>query len=127
MSISMEDLRAGRVDFTDVVDPNVPAMAPSHPGAILRSDWLEPLGLSASGLAAALKVPRNRVTQILNGERGITADTALRLARYFGTDAQSWLALQVNYDLAMAEAAAGASIEAEVTPRTDLPTRSAAA
>lgn len=74
-------------------------MRPVHPGEILREDFLEPLGLSANALALALAVPATRIHEILKERRSITADTAERLARYFGGDASSWLALQANYDL----------------------------
>ena len=70
-----------------------------HPGEILREDFLVPLGLSANALAVALRVPTTRVHEIVNERRGVTADTAERLARYFGGDAGSWLALQARFDL----------------------------
>ena len=73
-------------------------MRPVHPGEILR-DELDVLGLSANALAKALGVPVNRVTTILNGQRGVSADTALRLARYFGTTLQLWLNLQKTWEL----------------------------
>lgn len=90
---------------------------PIHPGEILREDFLVPLGMSARGLAAALKIPPNRVTGVLNGIRSITGSTALRMARYFGTSPQFWMNLQKNYDLAVAAADEAARIELEVTPR----------
>jgi addiction module HigA family antidote len=74
-------------------------LQPVHPGTVLREEYMTPLGLSANGLARALGVTPTRVNDIANKKRGITADTALRLARYFGTDAQSWINLQANYDL----------------------------
>jgi addiction module HigA family antidote len=74
-------------------------MRPVHPGEILREDFLTPLGLSANGLAVALSVPATRIHEIVNERRGISADTAERLARYFGGDALSWLNLQATYDL----------------------------
>lgn len=70
-----------------------------HPGEILREDFLVPLGLSANALAVALRVPATLVHEIVNERRGVTADTAERLARYFGGDSGSWLALQASYDL----------------------------
>jgi addiction module HigA family antidote len=70
-----------------------------HPGEILREDYLEPLGMSAHALATALSVPATRIHEIVNERRGISADTAERLARYFGGDPMSWLNLQANYDL----------------------------
>jgi addiction module HigA family antidote len=74
-------------------------MRPVHPGEVLREDFLEPLSLSANGLAQALSVPATRIHEILKERRGVSADTAERLARYFGGDAASWLALQANFDL----------------------------
>ena len=70
-----------------------------HPGEILLKDWLEPMGLSQYALAKAIAVPPRRINEIVKGLRGITVDTALRLAAYFGTDAQSWLDLQNHYDV----------------------------
>ncbi|MDO4775820.1 MAG: HigA family addiction module antitoxin [Cardiobacteriaceae bacterium] len=82
---------------------SIPAPAnglpPIHPGEILREDFLAPLGMSAHALAIALHVPATRINDIVRERRGITADTALRLARYFGGDAQSWMNLQSAYDL----------------------------
>lgn len=75
------------------------AMRPVHPGEILREEFLRPLSLSANALAAALRVPATRIHEIINERRGITADTATRLARHFGGDPASWLALQNAYDL----------------------------
>ncbi len=75
-----------------------------HPGEILLEDWLKPLGLSQYALAQAIEVPPRRINEIVLGKRGITVDTALRLAAYFGTDAQSWLNLQNHYDLETAKA-----------------------
>jgi len=70
----------------------------SHPGIILLEDWLKPLGLSQATLARAIVVPPRRINEIVKGLRGITVDTALRLAAFFGTDAQSWINLQTHYD-----------------------------
>ncbi len=91
-------------------------MRPVHPGEVLREE-LEELGLSANGLAKALGVPANRVTAVLNGERGVSADTALRLARYFGTTPQLWMNLQKTWELRRAEIESGREIAARVTPR----------
>jgi addiction module HigA family antidote len=87
-----------------------------HPGEHLR-DELEELGLSARAFAKLLDIPINRVTQILNGQRGVSADTALRLARYFGTSAEFWMNLQHTYELRLAEQEAGREIAARVRPR----------
>lgn len=92
-------------------------MRPIHPGEILREEYLVPLGLSANALARALGVTTARVNDIVRERRGITGDTALRLGRYFGTDAQSWLNLQAAYELRVAEIEAGKAIERSVKPR----------
>ena len=91
-------------------------MRPVHPGEILREE-IEALGLSANVLAKNLAVPANRITAILNGQRGVSADTALRLARYFGTTPQLWLNLQKTWELRQAEIKTGSTINARVTPR----------
>ena len=91
-------------------------MRPVHPGEIL-SDDLEELSMSATALAHALAVPTNRVTAILKGQRGITADTALRLSRYFGTSPQLWLNLQKTFELRQAEIESGQEIAERVRPR----------
>lgn len=88
-----------------------------HPGEILREEFLEPLGLSAHALAQALRVPAPRVNDIVRERRSVTPDTALRLARHFGTTAQFWLNLQVSYDLKIAMRESGAKIMKEVEPR----------
>lgn len=103
MTIRREDLDS--LDLSDIVDATAPAISPAHPGESLLADWLQPLGLTPYALARAIDVPPNRITGIVNGRREITADTALRLARYFGTDAQSWLNLQSAHDLAKARTA----------------------
>jgi antitoxin HigA-1 len=92
-------------------------MRPIHPGEILREEYMVPLGLSSNALAHALGVTPARINDIVRERRGITADTALRLARYFRTDAQSWINLQASYDLRLAELAAGKAIERVVKPR----------
>lgn len=91
-------------------------MRPVHPGEILGEE-LQELGLSANALANALGVPTNRITAILKGQRGITADTALRLSRYLGTTPQLWLNLQKTYELRVAEIESGKDIEHRVQPR----------
>ena len=92
-------------------------MRPVHPGEVLREDYLEPLGLSANALARSLGVTAARINDIVRERRGVTADTALRLARYFGGDARSWLNLQAAYDLRKAEIDAAGSIRRTVRPR----------
>lgn len=89
---------------------------PPHPGETIKEDYLMPLGMSVNQLAKALGVGAARLNEIVRGERGITADTALRLGRYFGTSAEYWLNLQSLYDLRMAERKARARIEREITP-----------
>ncbi len=74
-------------------------LRPVHPGEVLREDYLAPLGLSVNALAVALGVPATRIHEIVKERRAVTADTAARLARYFGGDAASWLVMQANYDL----------------------------
>ncbi|GLQ98255.1 HigA family addiction module antitoxin [Dyella mobilis] len=91
-------------------------LPPAHPGEILREEYMRPLGLSANALARALGVTPARVNDIANGKRGITADTALRLARYFGTDAQSRINLQTNYDLESARQELGDALK-RIHPR----------
>ena len=88
-----------------------------HPGEILNEEFLKPLGLTMNQLALALRVPANRINAIVAGERGITADTALRLGRYFGTSAQFWINMQARYDLESAKDKLAAKIEREVQPR----------
>ena len=91
-------------------------MRPIHPGEILREDFLKPLQMSANALSKALRVPAGRVNDIVLGRRGVTPDTALRLARYFGGDAQSWLNLQQSYDLKLTQKQKAKQIEAEIEP-----------
>ncbi len=93
------------------------AMRPIHPGEILREEFLGPANLSVNALARELHVPTTRLHEIVNERRSVTADTALRLARYFGGDAQSWMNLQTAYDLRRIDAARGEFIQREVNPR----------
>ncbi|MGA7875874.1 MAG: HigA family addiction module antitoxin [Desulfoferrobacter sp.] len=88
-------------------------MKPVHPGRILKRE-LEARNVSANKLALALRVPSGRISQILNQKRGISAETALRLGRYFGNSAQFWMNLQTRYDLAVVEEEKGAQIKSEV-------------
>jgi addiction module HigA family antidote len=89
---------------------------PIKPGEILREDFLEPLGISINRLSRDLSVPPNRVSEIVNGKRSITADTALRLQRYFGVEAQFWLNLQTEYDLRLMKRKVWADIERRIIP-----------
>jgi addiction module HigA family antidote len=88
-----------------------------HPGETIREDFLNPLGMSVNKLALELRVPATRMTEIVNGRRGITADTALRLARYFNTTPKFWVNLQTSYDLAIAAEAKADEIARTVHPR----------
>src|ERR1039457_868369 len=91
-------------------------MPPIHPGESLRDDFLKPLGLTANRLAMELLVPATRINDIVRGQRAITADTALRLARYFGTTPQFWMNLQANYELEKAEDQGGSEISDRIRP-----------
>jgi addiction module HigA family antidote len=91
-------------------------MRPVHPGEVLQEDFLKPLGLSANALAKALRVPTPRINDVVRQRRGVSADTAMRLARYFGGDARSWLNLQSAYDLRVAEISNAKRIVREISP-----------
>lgn len=91
-------------------------MRPVHPGEVLREDFLKPLQMSAHALSKALHVPAGRINDIVLERRGVTPDTALRLVRFFGGDAQSWLNLQLMYDLKVTEREKAKQIEAEIEP-----------
>lgn len=98
-------------------------MRPVHPGEVLQEDYLKPLQMSANALAKALHVPASRIGDILLKRRGVTADTALRLTRYFGgrpEDAQGWINMQATYDFKIAAQQVGKKIAKEVVPRTEL-------
>lgn len=92
-------------------------LEPIHPGEILLEDFLQPLEISQYALAKAISVPARRINEIVQGKRGITADTALRLGRYFGVSPQSWMNLQAHYDLEIAELVLGKRLDEEVEPR----------
>jgi addiction module HigA family antidote len=94
-----------------------PKLGPIHPGEFLLEEFMKPLDLSQNALARALSVPPGRIGEIVNERRGITGDTALRLARYFRTTPEFWLNLQARFELEAAEVAAGAEIRAKVRPR----------
>lgn len=115
MGITREDLESGRIDFGDAVTGE--RLPPITPGEILRREFLEPMGISVYALAKAIKVTRSRVNDIALGRRAITAGTALRLARYFGTTPEFWVNLQTAFDLATAKATLADQVNAEVTPR----------
>ena len=88
-------------------------LRPIHPGEILREEFLEPLGISMNRLALDLRVPSNRISEIVHGQRSITIDTAMRLGRYFNTSTRFWLNLQLQYDVEIAEEKSG-QIERDV-------------
>jgi antitoxin HigA-1 len=90
-------------------------LAPVHPGEVLLEEFLEPLGLSQYRLAKDISVPPRRINEIVHGKRAVTADTALRLARYFGTTARFWLNLQTQHDLDIEADRLGDRLEREVT------------
>ncbi len=112
MTIKREDIDRGQVDFSDVGTGS--RLPPVHPGEILRHEFLEPMGLSVYALANAIKVPRSRANDIVRGHRAVTTDTALRLARYFGTSPEFWINLQTRHDLDVADRGLRMKIEAEV-------------
>lgn len=91
-------------------------MPPIHPGEILLEDFLKPLGISQYRLAKSINVYPRRINEIVQGKRAVTADTALRLARYFGTSAELWINLQAHYDLELARDQLEEQVEAEITP-----------
>ena len=90
---------------------------PTHPGEVLREDFLKPMGLTQYALAKALQVPQIRISEIVNAKRAITPDTALRLARYFGTSAEFWVGMQATYDLELARDNVGPAIDEQIGPR----------
>jgi addiction module HigA family antidote len=92
-------------------------LPPIHPGEILREEFLVPFGLSINELARQLSIPVTRVSEIVNERRGITADTALRLSRYFGTTPEFWINLQTAYELEVAERSSGNEIYQRIRPR----------
>jgi addiction module HigA family antidote len=92
-------------------------LAPVHPGEVLLEEFLEPLGISQYRLAKDISVPPRRINEIVHGKRSVTADTALRLARYFGTSDRFWLNLQASYDLDVEREKLGDRLESEVLPR----------
>ena len=91
-------------------------MRPVHPGEVLREDFLKPLGMSANALANALSVPASRINDIVLERRGVTVDTAMRLTRYFGGDVQTWMNLQIAFEIKTAEKALSKRVQTEVQP-----------
>jgi addiction module HigA family antidote len=95
----------------------MPHRVTTHPGEMLAEEFLKPLGLSVNALAMALRVPATRIGAIVKGERAVTADTALRLARFFGTSAEFWINLQAMHDLTKTRQNSGKAIERDIRPR----------
>ena len=93
-------------------------LGPIHPGEILLEDFMKPLAITQYALAKAISVPPRRINEIVHGKRAISADTALRLGRYFGVDPQSWMNLQSHYELEIAAQNLGEKLESEVNPRS---------
>ena len=93
-------------------------MRPTHPGKVLLEDYIKPLGSSVRALSIALHVPYSRLREIVDGNRGVSAEMALRLERYFGSEAQGWLALQAAYDLRIAEQQNAKTIARQISPLT---------
>jgi len=98
----------------EVATPN---RVTTHPGEVLSEEFLRPLSMSVNALAMSLRVPATRIGAIVKGERSVTADTALRLARFFGTTAEFWMNMQAMHDLTRARAELGIKIERDVRPR----------
>jgi addiction module HigA family antidote len=97
---------------------------PVHPGEVLLEEFLKPMGLSQNKLALSIRVPARRINEIVLGKRGITADTAIRLARFFGVSARFWLALQDSYELDIATDTLGERLQQDVKPYAELATES---
>ena len=114
MVIRMDAL--AKTSLSDVLARPRKSLVITHPGQLLLSEFMEPHAITANALANALHVPANRITAILKGQRGITADTALRLARFFGTTADFWLNLQKDFELRQAREVAQQEIDSLVMP-----------
>jgi antitoxin HigA-1 len=112
MTIKRDRLAA--TDFADIATGR--RLAPVHPGEVLAKDFIEAMGISRYRMAKAMGVPQRRVDEICTGQRGVTADTALRLERVFGMEAQAWLNLQAHYDLEVATCDLKKKIEREARP-----------
>lgn len=112
MDIKREEL--GNTDWSDVATGE--KLAPVHPGEILLHDFIEPMGLTRYKVAKLTNVPQRRIDEICASHRAVTADTAMRLGRLFGMDAQVWMNLQAQYDLEVAEQELGQKIDQEVIP-----------
>lgn len=115
MTSTREAVDRRAVDFAGVTSGR--RLPPVHPGQFLRDEFLEPLGLSVYALARALNVPRPRLNDVVRGRRSLSTDTALRLARYFGTSPGFWINLQARHDLDVAERTLRRTIDRQVEPR----------
>jgi antitoxin HigA-1 len=102
---------------TTTKDVALPNRVTTHPGEMLSEEFLKPLGMSVNALAIALRVPATRIGAIVKGERAVTADTALRLSRFFGTSAEFWMNLQAMHDLTKTRLESGEAIQRDVRPR----------
>ena len=116
--MSIDRATVPTLDYSDLVEPGG-KLPPIHPGEILREEFMEPLGLNARGLVEALHIPADRVIEIVDERRGITADLALRLARYFDGSAEFWLGLQKDYELRLARQESLPRIAREIQPRVE--------
>lgn len=94
-------------------------LAPVHPGEVLLNDFIEPLGLTRYRVAKEIRVPQRRIDEVCSGKRAISADTALRLGRFFGVEPQLWMNLQSQYDLEVAERSLGKAVDADIVPLKD--------
>jgi addiction module HigA family antidote len=113
----METLTTSRLSIIIRAEVIMADFPPAHPGEALREDFMKPHGLSRAALARSLGVHTGRVSDIVRGRRPVTPDIALRLGRYFGTSAESWIGMQSTYDLESARDQIGAEVEASVSPR----------
>jgi antitoxin HigA-1 len=102
---------------TTTKEVTLPDRVTTHPGEMLSEEFLKPLGMSVNALAMALRVPATRIGAIVKGERSVTADTALRLSRFFGNSAEFWMNLQAMHDLTKARLESGGAIQRDVRPR----------
>jgi antitoxin HigA-1 len=118
MTIDRKELESGKIDLSDVVDASAPPITPTAPGELLRDEFLEPMGITPYRLAKDIGVPLTRITEILANRRAITAETALRLGRYFGTTAEFWLGLQLQHELDTARLERGRDVIEQVIPKT---------
>jgi addiction module HigA family antidote len=117
MTIDRKELESGKVDLSDIVDVEASPITPTPPGELLREEFLDPMAVTPYRLAKDIGVPLTRIMEILANKRAITAETALRFGRYFGTTAEFWLRLQAQYELDVARLERGRDVIEEVRPR----------